>query len=148
MQSAAVSRATELTRVNSHVYVSSRNASMRLDPSAPSYAPFFSHFHIPRVLTSYYFRSVIIVFGWCSSALCFFRSTSNSHSNFSPTYTVNARIAHEKKYVDIFKSIYPTSTLVLVKADTSWLYTSQAGRVSTHPCVHISRSFLFLRNPD
>lgn len=49
--------------------------------------------------------SVIVVFGW-----------------------FNARLSHERKYVDGFKTIYSTSTVVLVKADSSWLYTSQAGR--------------------
>lgn len=49
--------------------------------------------------------SVVVIFGW-----------------------FNARIAHERKYVESFKSLYPTSTVVLVKADTSWLWTPQASR--------------------
>ncbi|GJE91071.1 hypothetical protein PsYK624_072190 [Phanerochaete sordida] len=49
--------------------------------------------------------SVVIIFGW-----------------------FNARISLEKKYVEGFKNVFPTATVVLVKADSSWLYTSQAGR--------------------
>ena len=43
---------------------------------------------------------------------------------------VEAQLSHEKKYVDMFKRIYPTSTIVLVEITTAWLYSSQAGRVS------------------
>ena len=44
--------------------------------------------------------------------------------------TVEAQLSHEKKYVDMFRRIYPTSTIVLIKITTAWLYSSQTGRVS------------------
>ncbi|KAJ3559272.1 hypothetical protein NM688_g441 [Phlebia brevispora] len=52
--------------------------------------------------------SIIILFGW-----------------------FNARLAHEKKYVDVLQALYPTATVVLVRIDASWLWNSQASREAT-----------------
>ncbi|EKM50364.1 uncharacterized protein PHACADRAFT_104693 [Phanerochaete carnosa HHB-10118-sp] len=96
-------RSAELNRVNSHVFVSPADIIANgPDPSSPSCVS-CQYKAVP--LADVRTNSVIIVFGW-----------------------FNARLSHEQKYVDGFKSIYPTSTLVLVKADSSWLWTSQAGR--------------------
>lgn len=46
---------------------------------------------------------------------------------------VNGKLVHEKKYADVLKTMYPSATLVLVKIDASWLWSSQAARVSESP---------------
>lgn len=43
---------------------------------------------------------------------------------------VQARISHVKKYADVFRSIYPNSTIVVVQMESSWLTSAQSKRVS------------------
>ncbi|KAI0692906.1 hypothetical protein BC835DRAFT_1103150 [Cytidiella melzeri] len=53
--------------------------------------------------------SLVLLFGWALAKLC-----------------------HVKKYADNFRSLYPTTTIVIVENQASWFYESQATRVNPH----------------